>query len=141
MGRVMDAIMAKGLPKRDTKNANRVNMWAIGWVISLAISTYFAERLVGEVSIALLAFFAIHLFCGVALLRSYRRFLIELDEMERKVQLEAMASAVGLTLLVFSAGGILARAEIVPDLDPAILIVVMSLTYMAGLIIGRIRLA
>ena len=76
---------------------------------------------------------------GIGLIFAYRRFLKDLDEMERQIQLDALALSVGVTLAGFSSYSILDKAVVVPALDPAYLIVLMSFTYMAGLIIGRIR--
>ena len=61
--------------------------------------------------------------------------------MERKVQLEALALAVGFAIVTFSTGGILSSFDLVPAPSAAILIAIISLTYMAGLIVGRIRLS
>ena len=70
---------------------------------------------------------------------SYRRFLIELDEMERKIQLDALALSVGVTIISFSSYSILDKNGILPELNSAYLIALMALTYMVGIISGRLR--
>ena len=35
MNRFLDAILVRGLPEKDKRNANRVNLWAFGWMLSL----------------------------------------------------------------------------------------------------------
>ncbi len=141
MGSRLDAVLAKGLPKRDKKNANRVNLWALGWMFSLMANAILTKIFDQGTSALWGVIFVAHVVAGVMLVLSYRRFLSELDEMERKVQLEAMALAVGLSLLVYSAGSILHSVDLLPAPDASIMLVVMSFSYMAGLIIGRIRLA
>jgi hypothetical protein len=83
--------------------------------------------------------FVINTGIGIGLIFAYKRFLKDLDEMERQIQLESLALSVGVTLAGFSSYSILDKANILPSLHPSYLIVLMSLTYMAGLIIGRIR--
>ena len=70
---------------------------------------------------------------------AYKRFLKELDEMERKIQLDALALSVGVTVVVFGGYTILEKAEMVPDLEASSLIMLTALTYMVGIIVGRIR--
>ncbi|GIU45424.1 hypothetical protein TUM4438_18860 [Shewanella sairae] len=136
--KILDAICAKGLPKRDLKNANRVNLLALLWAATLMLSTYLTE---GEQlnSVILAIVFSLHTLIGIAMLVSYRHFLIQLDEMERKVQLEALALSVGVTIISFSSYSILENGAIVPPLNAAYLIALMALTYMVGIIKGRIN--
>lgn len=141
MGSKLDAVLAKGLPKRDKKNANRVNLWALGWMFSLMANMILTKIFDQGVSALWAIILLTHVVAGTMLILSYRRFLSDLDEMERKVQLEAMALAVGLSLLVYSAGSILHSVDVLPAPDASLMLVVMSLAYMAGLILGRIRLA
>jgi hypothetical protein len=61
--------------------------------------------------------------------------------MERKVQLDAIAFSFAMTIVIFSAGSILAVADIVPELNAAVVVLSLSLCYVAGLIIGRLRLS
>ena len=136
--KILDAICAKGLPKRDLKNANRVNLLALLWAGTLKLSTYLTK---GEQpnSIFILGTFSLHTLIGIAMLVSYRHFLIQLDEMERKVQLDALALSVGVTIISFSSYSILENGAIVPPLNAAYLIALMALTYMVGIIKGRIN--
>ena len=141
MGAKLDAVLAKGLPDRDKRNANRVNLWAFGWMLSLMGNMIPTKIFDQGAELLWAAIFAVHVLCGVMLVLSYRRFLSQLDEMERKVQLEALALAVGFSILVYSAGSILASVGVLWKPDASIMLAVMSLTYMGGLIVGRIRLA
>ena len=136
--KILDAICAKGLAKRDLKNANRVNLLALLWAGTLMLSTYLTK---GEQpnSIFIIGTFSLHTLIGIAMLVSYRHFLIQLDEMERKVQLDALALSVGVTIISFSSYSILENGAIVPPLNAAYLIALMALTYMVGIIKGRIN--
>ena len=35
MGKLIDAVLVKGLPPADIKNANKVNLWALLWASTL----------------------------------------------------------------------------------------------------------
>jgi len=60
--------------------------------------------------------------------------------MERKIQLEALALSVGVTIVAFSTASVLGQYNIIPPLNTAALVALMALTYMGGLIVGRLRL-
>ncbi|MFT5789879.1 MAG: hypothetical protein ACI8SJ_002000 [Shewanella sp.] len=138
MKKLLDALCIKGLPKRDVKNANRVNLLALMWALTLMISSYLAEEGMLDSPLTIAIAFGIHTIIGIAMLLSYQRFLIQLDEMERKVQLGALALAVGVAIISFSSYSILAKTGTLPPLNSSYLIALMALTYMVGIIKGRL---
>ncbi len=140
MGRKLDAILVRGLPEKDKRNANRVNLWAFGWVGTLLTLSLLGTGEKQGLSLVALVVFALHLLCGIFMILSYRRFVRILDEMERKIQFDALALSVGITMVFFSAASILGQTGVVPATNSASLIVVMSMTYVISLIVGRVRL-
>jgi len=139
MSKFFDAIACKGLPARDIRNSNIVNMWALAWVTTLALTAFLSRYEWYSSTFPTMIGFVVHSGIGLAMFFAYKRFLRELDEMERKIQLDALASSVGMAVIGFSAYSILAKAGYVPELEPSYLIVLIALTYIAGVIIGRIR--
>ncbi|MBW8185096.1 hypothetical protein [Shewanella nanhaiensis] len=138
MKTILNAICSKNLPSRDIKNANKVNILALLWAISLILTSYLSTQAwFTEIPIAIA--FLLHTGIGITMIFSYRHFLIELDEMERKIQLDALALSVGVTIISFSSYSILDKNGILPELDSAYLIALMALTYMVGIISGRLR--
>jgi hypothetical protein len=139
MNKIIDAIACKGLPPRDIRNANIVNMWALAWAATLALTSFLSGYEWYSSTTPTMIGFVVHTGIGLAMFFAYKRFLRELDEMERKIQLDALAASVGITVIGFSAYSILEKAGFVPDLKPSYLIVLIALTYIAGIIIGRVR--
>ena len=139
MSKIIDAIICKGLPARDIRNANLVNLWALAWAVTLALTSYLSDYEWYSSTTPTMIGFVVHTGIGIGMLLAYKRFLKNLDEMERKIQLDALASSVGVTVICFSAYSILEKAGFLPDLRPSNLIVLMAVTYMAGIIIGRVR--
>lgn len=139
MSKLIDAIICKNLPARDIKNANRVNLWAIAWAASLAMIRFVSEYEWYSATLPVAVAFVLNSAIGVGMILAYKRFLKELDEMERKIQLDSLALSVGVTVVVFGGYSILDKAGMVPELRATNLIVLMALTYMVGIIVGRIR--
>ncbi len=139
MGKILDAIACKGLPARDIRNANLVNLWIFAWAVTLAVISLLSKYEWYSSLLPISIGFVINTGLALGVIFAYKRFLKDLDEMERQIQLESLALSVGVTFAGFSSYSILDQADVLPDLNPAYLIALMSLTYMAGLIIGRIR--
>lgn len=138
MRAIIEAICAKGLPKRDIHNANRVNLLALLWASTMLLGTViigldFPLR-DGVFTVVLL----LHITISIMMLLAFKRFITELDELEKKVQLDALAIAVGVAIIVFSSGSILANAALLPELKPWLLIIIIAVTYMVGIIKGRL---
>lgn len=139
MSKLIDAIICKNLPARDLKNANIVNLWAVAWAASLAVISLISKYEWFSATLPITMLFVLNSGIGVGMILAYKRFLKELDEMERKIQLDALALSIGVTLVAFGGVSILEKAGMVPELEASHLIVLIALTYMAGIIVGRIR--
>lgn len=138
MKNIFKSICSNGLPARDIRNAHKVNLFALLWALSLFISSLLSEYLSTNL-LVIAAAFIVHTGIGISMVFAYRRFLIELDEMEKKIQLDALALSVGVTIISFSSYSILDKNGILPELSSAYLIMLMALTYIVGIITGRIR--
>ena len=139
MSKILDAILCKGLPARDIKNANRVNLLALLWAGTLAITSMSREYTWHSNMLFISIIFTVHTFIGLLMVFSFRKFLKELDDLERKIQLDALALSVGITIISFSSTSILSMAGIIEKLDQSSLIMLMAASYMVGIVVGRIK--
>ena len=139
MGKFEEDCKRKGLVAVDMKNAIIVNFWCLAWAVSLGEISYFSESDWYSATWITMTGFIIHALIGVGMILAFKRFVGKADELERKIQLEALALSVGVTIVFFSSYTILAKTLEIPDLSAAYLIVAMSLGYAIGLIIGRMR--
>ena len=135
----MDSISCKDLPERDIKNANRVNILAFLWAGSLCGATFLSKYDWYSSTLPVIASVVIHGSIGVWMILAFKKLISEIDELERKIQLDALALSVGITIVGFSTYSILQDIGSIPVLRPAYLIALMSLSYSFGLIGGRIR--
>lgn len=141
MKRFIDAVLIKGLPAADIKNANKVNLWAFLWAGSLVATVLMQEASIIQNPIITFIAFTINLTIGVIMALSYKRMLRKLDEMERKIQYGAMTLAVAMSMLVYGASSILHTANLTPELDSSWMLTIMAFSYSGGLIVGRVRMA
>lgn len=80
----------------------------------------------------------INLGMGVGMITALRRHLNGLDELQRKIQLEAMALCLGVGLVGGMAYSTLDVTNLIPfDAQISHLVILMSLTYLAGVLLGN----
>lgn len=76
---------------------------------------------------------------GVGMIVTYMRFLTELDELQRKIQLDSLALSLGVALVGSFSYSLLVTAKFISDAEISHIILLMGLTYMVGIIVGQIR--
>ncbi len=141
MKKYLDAALKLDLPERDVKNANIVNLWMFAWAITLVGATAIAEFAEDWQYFTLTVLFAIALHAGVTLVMifKFKHLLSHMDELERKIQLEALALSSGAALGGCSVYSILENANLVAGVQINIIIMLLAFTYMGALVIGRVR--
>ncbi len=126
--------------KLERKNILNLAFWTGAWVITMAISTY-GSIYIWE-SNALLSVLAISLnfVVGIGMIFSNIRHLNSLDELQRKIQLEAMGIALGLAVVGGLAYSSLDQTNIIGyNAEISHLVILIGISYMAAILIGNSR--
>lgn len=124
--------------QRRTKTSVNLMFWSMGWVVSMAI-TAFGPRFIWDFNTTLsVVFVVINLAVGAGMLLSNRRHLNSLDELERKIMMDAMATTLGVGLVVSLSYELLEDIKLI-SYEPEIphVVFVMCFTYMVSIIAGR----
>jgi len=127
------------LPAGSRKNHALIMLWLLAWVGTF-VATSKAEAY-GWFTSDLLSLLAIVANAGIGLgvIVTYMRFLKELDELQQKIQLNALALAMGIGLVGSFTYSLVVGARFVERPDTTVLIMLMSGAYSVGLIISRAR--
>ncbi len=76
---------------------------------------------------------------GIGVIATFMRFLRELDELQRKIQLDALALSMGIGFVGSFSYSLLVTAKFITDAEISDVILLMTLTYVVGLIVGQLR--
>ena len=126
-------------PARSRKNHALIMLWIIVWMATfVAADKAQAYEWYSAGSLPLVAI-AINAVIGLIVIVTYLRFLKELDEMQQKIQLNALALAMGIGLVGSVSYSLLVSAGLVAAPDIAVVIGLLGAGYGAGLVIGRSR--
>ncbi|WP_434953036.1 hypothetical protein ACRWQL_08115 [Shewanella sp. HL-SH4] len=119
-------------------NTKRLAKWTAAWVLSLAFATFGAQFIWQQSQWITLTAIGVNFLIGIGMIIANKQHLADLDELQQKIQLNAMGLSLGMGLIIGisystldTTGLIQAHAEI------SHLVIVMSLTYLIGIIMGN----
>jgi len=127
---------------RDWKNANKQNTarlakWTFAWVITMAIANFGPIYLWQQQAITALAI-GINFIIGIGMIMANRRQLLGLDELQQKIQLHAMGLSIGVGLIVGLSYSNLDTTNLISGhAEISHLVIIMSLSYLVGIILGH----
>lgn len=120
---------------RDRRNRRLVAIWSFAWALAFIAVTFgikklewsFEATLAGAVCTAIL---------GLATVVAYRKFLLETDELRRKIEVEALALAFGVGVFGGLSCWLLAVSGVLSVKDFAFVFAAMIFTHTAGVFLG-----
>ncbi len=76
---------------------------------------------------------------GIGMILSYLRHLKYMDELQRKIQLDALAIAMGVALVGSVSYLLMVTAKFITDAEVSDIILLMTFTFVVSVIVGHIR--
>ena len=129
------------LTERDRRNQWRFVGWSLIWtfawtVASIAINHDWLGKGLPQLVIAL-----VPTILGVGMLLAYSKFLREADELQRKIQLDALALGFGSGLVGAVLYRLLERTGFIGEADVLNVMLLMVVVYTVGVLVGQKRYA
>ena len=122
------------------RNTRLLAYWTGAWVLSLALVTFGPTLIWGEQPVINLIGILFNLAIGIGMIFANKRYINGLDELQRKIQLEAMALALGVGVVVGISYSMFDILNLIAfDAEISHLVIVIGITYMLGSIIGNLR--
>jgi len=120
------------------KDTFRLGYWAAAWVVTMAAAKFGPELLWQSNELISGLAILINLGVGVGMILANKRHLEGLDEMQQKINLEAMGLTLGVGLVVgLGYSGMNVNNLIAFDDEILPLTILMSLTYILGIFAGH----
>ncbi len=125
---------------RTTRNTLGLAAWTAAWVASVALAAFGPEILWNNEPAPTLVAIAFSVLVGIGMLFANKRNLQGLDELQRTIQLQAMAWSLGAGLVAGVAWSLFARYDLVGfEAEIGHLIAFMAVVYLAGCVAGLLR--
>lgn len=132
--------LENGYQSRALKNILQLASWAGAWVGTCALMALGPRFLWNKALIFTLLAVGLNFCVGVGLILAHKKYLASLDELQRKVYLDALGITVGAVLIVAIPYAVLDRYDIV-HLKNGVssLMILMSVTFLASFFYGTWR--
>ena len=128
-----------GFDTRYVKINIRLLCWIFAWVGTMVLVDkavlyeWYSSDLISMVGIV------INAGIGFGVIVTFMRYLDEIDELQRKIQLDALALSMGVGFVGTFTYSLLVTAQIVTDNEVSDIMLVMTVTYIVGIIVGQVR--
>jgi hypothetical protein len=117
-----------------------LGLWTGAWVLSMAVATFGPTHIWPANDSLTIFAIVINLLLGFGVIVADIRHLRSLDELHQKVQLEAMAMALGVAVVVGLAYSNLDISNIIEqDAQISHLVLLIGFTYIASMFVGMRR--
>ena len=122
------------------KNTLRLGCWTGAWVLTTAGAAFGPRFLWDFSTLPTMLGALIHIGIGFGMIRMLRQYLLRLDELQRKIHLDAMALSLGVGVVFGVSYEMLEDIKLI-TFEPEIshLHFLMCLTYFIGIILGNRR--
>lgn len=122
------------------RNTRQLGVWTFAWVLSMALASFGPKFLWDNNKTLSLLAILLNLGMGFMMIRANMKFLNGLDELQRKLQIDAMAISLGVGIVGGLAYSLLDTTNIIPwDAEISLLVVLISVTYMISLFVNQKR--
>jgi len=123
---------------RNRRNTVLLAWWTTAWVATLALAVFGPRFIWSENGVLTLLAILFNLAIGIGMILANKRHLQGLDELQKKIQLEAMALSLGIGLVGGLSYSTLDVTNLISsDAEISNLVILMAVTYLAGIVAGH----
>jgi hypothetical protein len=123
---------------RNAKNTVHLGYWTIAWLLTMAVTAFGPKLIWDHTTWLTIIAVLVNLGVGFGMIFANRRYLRGLDELHKKIFLDAGALTLGVGLVCGLSYELLDDVLLIP-FQPEIshVVVLMCLTFLAGMIAGH----
>ena len=122
---------------KNTKNTLIVFYWTVAWILTTALVKFGTEYVWQSNKLLTGLAILFNVIIGFGMVLAVKRYLVGLDEMQQKIQMDAMALSLGVGLVIGLGYQSMGQTNLIPfEAEVSHMIMLMSLTYIVGILAG-----
>ena len=124
--------------KRNARKSKHLLYWTLAWVLSTALAAFGPKLVWDFATLPTIFSVLLNVAVGFGMVLATKRHVHALDELQQKIFLDAGALSLGVGLVFGIAYELLEDIKLIP-FEPEIshMIILMTLTFLAGIIVGN----
>ncbi len=131
---------ANAWQRKVASSASNLARWTLGWVLTMALATFGPPWLWNDHKLWTLGAIALNTLLGIGMVLANIKHLKTLDEMQQRIQLEAMGITLGVGLVVGMSYSNLDISNVIAiDAEISVLVIIMGLTFLTATLLGAKR--
>ena len=124
--------------KQVKRNTKKLAIWTMLWTGSMALATFGPKFIWDENVVLTILGVVINVLMGAGMILMNIKHINSLDDLQKKIQLDAMGIALGVGVVGGLSYSLLDTTNLITqDAEISFLVILISLTYMIGLFIGQ----
>ena len=129
-----------GYQSRIWRNTIRLACWGGAWVAATLLMGFGPKFVWNKALVFTLLAAGLDVAVGVGLILAHKKYIAELDELQRTVFLNALGITVGVAMIAGIPISVLNQYDVIPfKADISLLVILMSLTYVVCVAYGNWR--
>jgi hypothetical protein len=129
-----------GYQSRTWRNTIRLACWGGAWVAATLLMGFGPKFVWNKALVFTLLAAGLDVAVGVGLILAHKKYIAELDELQRTVFLNALGITVGVAMIAGIPISVLNQYDVIPfKADISLLVILMSLTYVVCVAYGNWR--
>ncbi len=122
------------------QTTRQLALWTLAWLVTMAVGVFGPRFIWGERPLLSGAAILVTTLAGLGMIMAFKRHLQSLDELQQRIQLEAMGIALGVGLVGGLSFSMLDITNLIPfDAEIGYLVALIGLTYLGAAVWGQIR--
>ena len=122
------------------KNTKNLAFWTMAWTLSMAFATFGPKFIWESENVMTVIGVILNALLGVGMILANVRHLNGLDDLQKKIQLEGMAIALGVGIVGGLSYTLLDTTNLISqDAEISYLVILIGLTYLISVLIGQKR--
>jgi hypothetical protein len=118
-------------------NTKRLARWTAAWLLTMALANFGPTFIWGHNELLSLLAIVLNVLVGGGMIWANKVHLYGLDELQQKIQLQAMALSLGVGLVIGLAYSNLDVTNLIAsDAEISHLVILMGVTYLIGTVMG-----
>ena len=127
-------------PRRTRKNIQQLAFWTMAWLLTMALVVFGAKFLWNFQPLISAFMILINTAIGAGMILANKRYLDGLDELQRKMSLDAMAIALGVGVVGGLSFSLLDITNLIAfDAEISVVVFLIGITYLIGLVITNVQ--